>query len=395
MTAKELRHSLMSSIQKRSGVCSATTQIVLKSALLSGCAVACFLAVLVFAKSVISNDILTGIVYGWTFCTATALAFWHCMTRRHSERIFKSVFGFVACVPLFCIWVSCTFRGHCLNAFFGESVSNAGTTSVSDATLILCLLLSFAGGYLASFIYVGFLTCCPGFSNCGSHSRMMSMEVAIATLNTGDIMLTSDRKLPSKIIKMFTLSRSSHAIMIIREVPQYVLNMYGCTARTDEACALEATPGGVRLEPLREWFADAECSNFYDLVVTRRLYCANTPISAHLRHEALMRLMVSACGKSFEESPCRLVQSILGMNEDSDEQYFCSELVASAYRELGVFSADSIAANVTPDAFLSGDLDFLPWSLDYAFHLGPKTVVDIFRVNEADSLGEEEFESAR
>eukprot|EP00656_Telonema_subtile_P027337 TRINITY_DN2939_c0_g1_i1.p1 TRINITY_DN2939_c0_g1~~TRINITY_DN2939_c0_g1_i1.p1 ORF type:complete len:391 (+),score=34.61 TRINITY_DN2939_c0_g1_i1:274-1446(+) len=380
-TTNELRSSLMSQgTEEQPRICfSATTQIVLKSALLSGCAVAGFLLILIYAKSVTSSVIFTGIVYGWTFCMAAVLAFWHCMTKRHSERIFKSVFGFVACVPLLCILVSCHVRGHCLHALFGESGSTASTDSVSDATLILSLLLSFAGGYLASFIYVGFQTCCPGFSTCGSRHRMISMNEAMQTLSTGDIMLTSDRKLPSKIIKMFTLSRSSHAIMIIRDVPQYVLNLYGCPARTDEACALEATPGGVRLEPLREWFADAECSNFYDLVVTRRLYCAKPPISDRLRHDALIELMVSACGKSFEESPCRLLQSILGMNEDSDEQYFCSELVASAYRELGVFSVDSVAANVTPDAFLSGDLDFLPWAPDQAFHLGPKVVVDIFR----------------
>eukprot|EP00658_Telonema_sp_P-2_P021551 TRINITY_DN18586_c0_g1_i1.p1 TRINITY_DN18586_c0_g1~~TRINITY_DN18586_c0_g1_i1.p1 ORF type:complete len:364 (+),score=31.01 TRINITY_DN18586_c0_g1_i1:214-1305(+) len=353
--------------------------LVVRSASLSLVCVASFLLVLVFGKTVIASAVATGVVYGWTYCLAFVLALWHCMSHRHSERILKSVFGFVLCVPLFCVWISCAVRGHCLSSLFGETRSRS-SADLDDSTLIGCLLLSFGAGYLVSFILVGVQTCCPqACSNSRKHPHL-SISQAELSLDTGDIILTSDRQLPSKLIKMFTLSRSSHAILVIRGVPDDVRNMYGCHhPGPNGAYALEATPTGVRMEPLTEWLRDAEHSDFYDLVYVRRLYCSSNR-DMLCKHD-LFHLMRDACGKPFEQSPCRLLRSILNMNDhDTPDQYFCSELVATAYRALGVFSKDSIAANVTPDELLMADLDrdYLPWSDKQLFHLGPKMIVDIF-----------------
>jgi len=364
----------------RKRVSSKTRQVLCQSAVLASLFVVGCVCALIFAKSLTSNRTAEGIVYGATFTVALLIAYWHCSTKRHAERIFKSVFGICACVPLIVIWIGCQHE-DCLTNLFHEPIDDDSNScsgeEIKDQDLILYLLMAFLGGYAASFLKVGVQACCPRL--CSFHkTTVVSIQDATRLLKTGDIILTSDKNLPSKIIKLFTLSRSSHAVMVIRDVPPQLLRAYRVsTYDPHDAFALEATPGGVRLMRLSEWLEDARTSDFYDLIVTRQLCCAKSPIGDYLNQEALLDLMESACRKPFEQSPCRLVQSILGMNVDNCEQYFCSELVGSAYRELGVFKEDAIAANIAPDAFLSPDLDFLPWLDESLFHLGPTLRINI------------------
>ena len=184
-------------------------------------------------------------------------------------------------------------------------------------------------------------------SNIGARDKFWKYERIsnadfIETVDTGDILLFRSRDMGSKISRGVLGSSYDHIALIIKYVSGSVALLEATTAdgvniiMWDEFVA-------------NEWFAHSERLMFRQLITERT-------------DKMLLKLeefVKKVDGKNFKISPVKLLQRINSMPGE-ENSFFCSELIASAYKAMGLLSSEVPANQYWPGDFsIEKDLNLI------------------------------------
>lgn len=151
--------------------------------------------------------------------------------------------------------------------------------------------------------------------------------------DSGDLMLFKSRTIASSVQRVFSSSDYDH-VAIIYKYP------------SGDLAFLESTKEkGVELCYWDDFLAYAWGQN-YSKLVYRKLFVNN-------RQEVCQKLdkfIKKVLGKKFGIGPKKIMSRFIS-TPSADESYFCSELVAKAYQEIGVLSTHRPASSVWPGDF--------------------------------------------
>lgn len=198
-------------------------------------------------------------------------------------------------------------------------------------------------------------------SNAEFDARSKDYASLRGMIDTGDLILFSGKGLASAIIRWFTGSRWSHIGMVVK-LPESdtVLLFESTTLSKVKDLASGKLRRGVQLVSLSDRLMAYDGKFGVVFLAAKR-----TPemIAALSEFRAEMR------DKPYEKSFLSLAKSAydgrLGKNSGDLTSVFCSELVAEAYKRMGIFSEDSVSDEYTPADF---DIDsskkahFLPFT---------------------------------
>jgi hypothetical protein len=111
--------------------------------------------------------------------------------------------------------------------------------------------------------------------------------------------------------------------------------------------------GGVQLTPLKFWlYSYWEEYKGKMLMVIRRLTVPGTTGDHHIDYPDFEPFMLSLAGVSYEKSKHDLIGSVLKFNKQDDlSSVFCSELVAAAWKLMGVLGLNAVSSNFLPKDF--------------------------------------------
>jgi len=169
-------------------------------------------------------------------------------------------------------------------------------------------------------------------------------------LQVGDVVLFNSTKLSAKVISFLTTSKWDHVGLVVSKPGDPVLYI------------MEATIQGVHMIEL-----EARLLSFLKegtSIAVRRLQ--NVERSPHF-YNTLYDFCANHIGKPYENNYLVMIKSQLKSNTKDDlKGLFCSELVAAAYKDLGLFPKEKFASNYTPRDF-AGQVDLLKGA-----SLGPK-----------------------
>lgn len=165
-------------------------------------------------------------------------------------------------------------------------------------------------------------------------------------LKTGDIVLFSGRDFVSKLIQFGTRSKWSHVGMIYRIYQLDFVTLWESTTLSDCVDLDSGTKRkGVQLTAL------SDRVRYYDGEIAIRQL--ENPVT--LANDRLLELRQKLKSKRYETSEAELIKSAFdfaGLNNKPDlSSVFCSELVAEAYKKLGLLT-DRLSSNeYTPSDF--------------------------------------------
>lgn len=169
-----------------------------------------------------------------------------------------------------------------------------------------------------------------------------------AKLRTGDVILFSGKGGISAGIKWATLSRWSHAGMIV-VLPEYdFVTVWESTTLSSLIDLDTKVPRkGVQLVPL-----SSRLEGYGGEIAVRQLEDVTFDIEDV---KQLMELRRELAGRDYEQDKIELIKAAydgpLGRNAEDLSSLFCSELVAEAYQRLGLISADKPSNEYTPADF--------------------------------------------
>lgn len=184
-------------------------------------------------------------------------------------------------------------------------------------------------------------------------------------LQTGDLVLFSGATSSGAIIKFFDHSTYSHVAVVLKA--KYTQQLLVFEASTNRAGLVDIQSGkvlkGVEVLPLRQKIF----SGWYNLVAVRRL----TGIDQEQREEMYAKLLEfreEVQGRPYEKDKLELILSSIDFQEDylsflrntheDLSSLFCSELVAAAYKRMGLLKTKKLSNEFTPDDFSNnGDLE--------------------------------------
>ena len=166
-------------------------------------------------------------------------------------------------------------------------------------------------------------------------------------LKTGDLVFFSGKGFVSNMIKLVTRSKWSHVGIVLNHIEfDHVMLWESTTLSNIPDSETHQKTKGVQLVTLSNRL------EVYDGdVMIKRL---NRPVQdANL---ILARLRKEFKNVDYEQSELELVKSALDLtnldkNEEDFSSIFCSELVAKAYKELGLFPGDIVSNEWTPADF--------------------------------------------
>lgn len=167
-------------------------------------------------------------------------------------------------------------------------------------------------------------------------------------LDTGDIVLFRGESFASRLIQRVTRSAWSHVAMVIR-VPEYdFLALWESTTLSDIADLRSGEPRrGVQLVPLSE-----RVRRYAGAIAVRRLFGVTLGSGDRAALKALRRELR---GRPYERSCLDLARAVWdgagGANAEDLSSLFCSELVAEAYRALGLLGDGVPSSEYTPADF--------------------------------------------
>lgn len=227
---------------------------------------------------------------------------------------------------------------------------------------------------------------------------MVAWQDYVKTAQTGDIVLFSGKSLISTAIKFLGElgSNWSHIgmIVVLKDGRVMIWESTNADGQVDQLS--HTRKGGVRLveaeTALRAYLASGDGA----MVVIRRLYVDQQAIDSGLVDPAkhiprLQRFMKAVANLPYERDPIELLrasesarwlQLIYAWRGNSS--YFCSELVASSYIQLGLLPADNeptastgAAVPSARDASLYTPMDFAQESQDLPFLYDKRTNKDM------------------
>ena len=147
---------------------------------------------------------------------------------------------------------------------------------------------------------------------------------------TGDLLLFQTRRSSAWLQRFFTRSQFDHVALVLRGVSNVI-------------SVLDATGSrGVAIARYADFFEQGWITD-YSRVVFRHLEIQRTPEFMSMLRE----FVVAVNGKRFNWSPFKSLRR--PTEPGTENSFFCSELVASAYKRLGLLPAE-----VSASAFLPG-----------------------------------------
>ena len=181
------------------------------------------------------------------------------------------------------------------------------------------------------------------------HHRTVSAAHLADFLQEGDIVLFKGKRAVDAGMRWFMKSEYNHSALVV--------NVHG------ELQLFEATASGVGCCPL-EFYVNAfywlEMSSRFHTIAVRRLYCEFPEASGGgERHGlttamrvALLRYESEMSGRAFERNPLEYIKPLLNVKQrENFGSVFCSELVAGAYKRMGLLPAARSANDYLPRDF--------------------------------------------
>eukprot|EP01017_Pseudomicrothorax_dubius_P016314 TRINITY_DN1850_c0_g1_i8.p1 TRINITY_DN1850_c0_g1~~TRINITY_DN1850_c0_g1_i8.p1 ORF type:complete len:269 (-),score=51.52 TRINITY_DN1850_c0_g1_i8:111-917(-) len=190
----------------------------------------------------------------------------------------------------------------------------------------------------------------------------MHVDQLMREIQSGDILLFTMKDFGPNIQRFVTRSKYDHVAMLLKDE----------TKREDEqVIVFEATSSeGVGFTKLKDFITN----KWYLLatrMVVRRLYCNRD----NKFYERLENFVNNAYGKAYQISAQKLVNtmSIIAKNESFEGRtFFCSELVAAAYKRVGLLPAEISSTQYWPGSFSTERT--LPMQM--GAYLGPEIRID-------------------
>lgn len=191
---------------------------------------------------------------------------------------------------------------------------------------------------------------------------------ALASVQTGDILLFSGKSGSSESIKWVTLSPWSHVGLVLR-LPQYGFPCLYEATTTATLADLDTgrVRSGVQLVPLA-----ARVAEYDGDVALRRLHGVQLDPP---RLDALHALRRRLAGREYEQDKIELMAAAydgpFGEQREDLRELFCSELAAASYQALGLLGPHKPSNEYVPADF-SEEWERLPW---IEGRLGPEVVL--------------------
>lgn len=178
----------------------------------------------------------------------------------------------------------------------------------------------------------------------------MVIKQFLKTVDSGDILLFTSKMGPSGVQRMFTGSRYDHVAMFLISNPP---------GGSREIFVFEATSNeGVGLCRF-EAFIQNNWHEFFERLVYRKLLYKRVPEF----YSKLQKFLDHAYGKTYKVSAEKLLKKeslVLDGEDFKDRTFFCSELVAAAYKRLGLLPKDRSSTQYWPGSFsMEEDLNLL------------------------------------
>lgn len=181
----------------------------------------------------------------------------------------------------------------------------------------------------------------------------------IPKLQTGDLILFSGATSSGAVIKFFDNSQFSHIGIVIKT--KFSSQMLIWEASTNKAGLVDIESGkvrkGVELLPL----TNKVFSGWYDRVAVRRLTGIEDAKRQEM-YEGLLKFRKEVQGRPYEKHKTELILSAFDFQEEylsflrntkeDLSSLFCSELVAEAYKRMGLLTG-KLSNEYTPDDFSS------------------------------------------
>ena len=167
-----------------------------------------------------------------------------------------------------------------------------------------------------------------------------------STLREGDIIMFKGKHVHDSVIRCCTGSEINHVAMIVR-------------THTGELELFEAGALGVAQIPLEFYINSyywSHMSNLFHKVVVRQLHTKQgRGLPRKLRAE-LMRYQDEMLGRKFTINPVQYMRTLLAIPHKEDmSTSFCSQLVAGAYKRMGLLPKDRPATTYLPRDFTESE----------------------------------------
>lgn len=160
----------------------------------------------------------------------------------------------------------------------------------------------------------------------------------ISTANTGDILLFQAKNIGAKIQRKLARSAFDHAALLL------------CHA-SGKISVFEATNAmGVALADWDEFFSN-NWIELYDRIIYRKLEVERT--DEMLRNLELF--VENSKGKKFGFGAGKMMKNGKKVKPGQEEDFFCSELIASAFKAVGLLGQDCDTSKVWPGDFERDD----------------------------------------
>lgn len=182
-----------------------------------------------------------------------------------------------------------------------------------------------------------------------------SFEQAHQELETGDLVLLSNNSWQSCIVRWFTGSEWTHAGVVVRERRDRYDQLWMLESMNHPDGPVDVLTGtqkeGVRLVSLAEAVQSAELRHMaFVRIAWPSVDCFSDA------ERALWEFMRTEHTKPYEHSYLTFIRlvldlRVLGHNQIDTREYFCSELVAEAYKHMGLLATDFNSSDCTPDIF--------------------------------------------
>jgi len=205
-----------------------------------------------------------------------------------------------------------------------------------------------------------------------SHFNRKFFDEVEAQFQTGDIILCRGIESFSQLIRRGTMSTWSHAALIVVDPSPEVRDVYKIEGpffdsdlkekvfifESDTETQDKRAGGGTQMFPLRRWIQNCMKESEDYLIVWRSLRRPEL-VKGKKDNELWIdwdKFLLSMAKRPYEHSRAQLAFSALHHNKAEDlTTIFCSELVAAAYKHMGLFAAETNSNNFVPRDFTSDE----------------------------------------
>lgn len=175
-------------------------------------------------------------------------------------------------------------------------------------------------------------------------------------LHTGDLVFFHGGSWKSQVIRWFTFSEWSHVGIVLRLPGKLLLLESVATEDHIHDFITEKPRTGVRLINL----LDAAFSSHTKYMAVLKIEWPDHDIFTSA-HEALVRFIQDEHGKPYESDWTTLLKLVfnfrpLAPNQLDTREYYCSELVAEAYKHMDLLPSDFNSSDTSPATFFDINL---------------------------------------